>query len=164
RHLLANVLSGVFHLAVEHEAAGDARAAVHHHDLQFVQTADAAQLLFDGQDHLAGHFVRAGPRQPDADADDRRISLWKEVHSEVQEREDAQYDKTTSHHRLKSRPPNTAFRQCHCIFLLSSSALSGICDRSPAPRALSMAARPFFGKSRDARTSFWGRRMTRRTL
>src|SRR5262249_27473147 len=92
RHFLAHVLRGVFHYAVEHETAGDARAAVHRHDFQFVQTADAAQLLLDGQDDLAGYFVGAGARQPDAHVDDGRIGLGKKVYSEAYEREYAQHD------------------------------------------------------------------------
>src|SRR5262249_29462014 len=123
RHFLAHVLRGVFHLAVEHEAAGDARAAVHYHDFQFVQTADAAQLLFDGQYDLAGHFVGAGARQPDAHADDGRIGLGKEVDAEVHEREDAQHDQKQHQHRRKNGSPNTDFRQGHGLFLLCSSAV-----------------------------------------
>ena len=105
-----DVVRGVVDVALEHELDGDLRAAfVDPLRRHLVDAGDAAERLLHRFDDGAGHLVGAGAGKLQRDGDGRRIGLWKQVHAQVAEREDAEDHERHDQHRGEDRTPDAEF-------------------------------------------------------
>ena len=105
RHLLAHVLGRALDVALEHELAGDARAAFGL-DLEL---SSSMPLMVDSASSSGSTtwvVISSGvaPGQVDGDVDGGGIGAREEIDAEVAEREDAQHDQERDqHHREHGR-------------------------------------------------------------
>ena len=83
RYFFTNVLRRALDVAFQNESAGNIRETFKRIHLNFVDSADGGDSIFERQHDSGHHFFGSRARQPDLDVYRGRVSFRKEVNGQV---------------------------------------------------------------------------------